>query len=579
MFGGSSQAFVSEQQTETVLTKEETGWKFQDGTYQMEVELLGGSGRASVTSPAKVEIKDGKAVATLEWSSPNYDYMVVDGEKYLPVNTEGNSVFQIPVEAFDQDIAVIADTVAMSTPHEIEYTLNFHAGENGQNAAKADTTGQEDADGAEKGQQTAAVGGNPAKTAAAPLTYDHSMELSYAENFAVDYYEGGYKLLTTRLNGDRILIVPKHQQAPKDAEALVSPSAEGEPGKLIVLQEPVKNLYLVASSVMDMFAQLDSMDAISMCGLKEEDWYIPAAKQAMKEGTLLYAGKYSQPDYELLLSQNCSMAIENSMIYHTPEVMEKLDEFGIPTLVEYSSYEEHPLGRVEWVRFFGALLDQEEKADQLFEKQKEALKRVEAEESTGKTVAFFYITSNGLVQVRQSTDYIPKMIELAGGKYVFENLGDPDSRRSTVNLQLEDFYDGAQDADFLVYNTTIDRQVQTLEDLLKKCSLLKDFKAVKNHQVYGGGYVSAVHVGRKSDRGFSQDADGGQRRDQVFVPVGVVRKDNRRDNTVWKKTLQTVQYGKKEGSWQRFCCWQQQWRQAYCSISVSEASRFPCPKS
>lgn len=484
MCGCSSQAFVSEQQAETVLTKEETGWEFQDGTYQMEVELLGGSGRASVTSPAKVEIKDGKAVATLEWSSPNYDYMVVDGEKYLPVNTEGNSVFQIPVEAFDQDIVVIADTVAMSTPHEIEYTLNFHAGENGQNAAKAGTTEQEDADGAEKGQQTAAVGENPAKTAAAPLTYDHSMELSYAENFAVDYYEGGYKLLTTRLNGDRILIVPKHQQAPEDAEALVSPSAEGEPGKLIVLQEPVKNLYLVASSVMDMFAQLDSMDAISMCGLKEEDWYIPAAKQAMKDGTLLYAGKYSQPDYELLLSQNCSMAIENSMIYHTPEVMEKLGEFGIPTLVEYSSYEEHPLGRVEWVRFFGALLDQEEKADQLFEKQKEALKRVETEESTGKTVAFFYITSNGLVQVRQSTDYIPKMIELAGGKYVFENLGDPDSRRSTVNLQLEDFYDGAQDADFLVYNTTIDRQVQTLEDLLKKCSLLKDFKAVKNHQVW-----------------------------------------------------------------------------------------------
>ena len=484
MCGCSSQAFVSEQQTETVLSKEETGLEFQDGTYQMEVELLGGSGRASVTSPAKVEIKDGKAVATLEWSSPNYDYMVVDGEKYLPVNTEGNSVFQIPVEAFDQDIVVIADTVAMSTPHEIEYTLNFHAGENGQNAAKAGTTEQEDADGEEKGQQTAAVGENPAKTAAAPLTYDHSMELSYAENFAVDYYEGGYKLLTTRLNGDRILIVPKHQQAPEDAEALVSPSAEGEPGKLIVLQEPVKNLYLVASSVMDMFAQLDSMDAISMCGLKEEDWYIPAAKQAMKDGTLLYAGKYSQPDYELLLSQNCSMAIENSMIYHTPEVMEKLGEFGIPTLVEYSSYEEHPLGRVEWVRFFGALLDQEEKADQLFEKQKEALKRVETEESTGKTVAFFYITSNGLVQVRQSTDYIPKMIELAGGKYVFENLGDPDSRRSTVNLQLEDFYDGAQDADFLVYNTTIDRQVQTLEDLLKKCSLLKDFKAVKNHQVW-----------------------------------------------------------------------------------------------
>lgn len=512
LYGCSGSASISGQQTETEITAEdgslaedgsaaagEAALGPEDGTYQMEVELLGGSGRASVTSPAKVEIKDGKAVATLEWSSPNYDYMVVDGEKYLPVNTEGNSVFQIPVEAFDQDIAVIADTVAMSTPHEIEYTLNFHAGnavtagaggaENGQQAgadgtgaaAGANDTGMSAGKNAGAKGTSAATGSN---STADPLVYDHSMELSYAENFAVDYYEGGYKLLTTRLNGDRILIVPKHQQVPEDAEALVSPSAEGEPGKLIVLQEPVKNLYLVASSVMDMFAQLDSMDAISMCGLKEEDWYIPAAKQAMKDGTLLYAGKYSQPDYELLLSQNCSMAIENSMIYHTPEVMEKLDEFGIPTLVEYSSYEEHPLGRVEWVRFFGALLDQEEKADQLFEKQKEALKRVETEESTGKTVAFFYITSNGLVQVRQSTDYIPKMIELAGGKYVFENLGDPDSRRSTVNLQLEDFYDGAQDADFLVYNTTIDRQVQTLEDLLKKCSLLKDFKAVKNHQVW-----------------------------------------------------------------------------------------------
>ena len=252
MCGCSSQTFVSEQQTETVLTQEETEWEFQDGTYQMEVELLGGSGRASVTSPAKVEIKDGKAVATLEWSSPNYDYMLVDGEKYLPVNTEGNSVFQIPVEAFDQDIAVIADTVAMSTPHEIEYTLNFHAGENGQNAAKTDTTGQEDADGAENGQQAGADGtgaaagandtgmsagknagakGTSAATGSnrtASLVYDHSMELSYAENFAVDYYEGGYKLLTTRLNGDRILIVPKHQQVPEDAEALVSPSAEGK---------------------------------------------------------------------------------------------------------------------------------------------------------------------------------------------------------------------------------------------------------------------------------------------------------------------------------------------------------------
>ena len=484
MCGCSSQAFVSEQQTGTVLTQEETGLEFQDGTYQMEVELLGGSGRASVTSPAKVEIKDGKAVATLEWSSPNYDYMVVDGEKYLPVNTEGNSVFQIPVEAFDQDIVVIADTVAMSTPHEIEYTLNFHAGENGQNAAKAGTTEQEDADGAEKGQQTAAVGENPAKTAAAPLTYDHSMELSYAENFAVDYYEGGYKLLTTRLNGDRILIVPKHQQAPEDAEALVSPSAEGEPGKLIVLQEPVKNLYLVASSVMDMFAQLDSMDAISMCGLKEEDWYIPAAKQAMKDGTLLYAGKYSQPDYELLLSQNCSMAIENSMIYHTPEVKEQLERFGIPVLVERSSYESGPLARLEWLKFWGILLGKEELAEQEFARQVERLAPLAGQASTGKRCAFFSITANNLANVRKGGDYVAQMIEMAGGDYVFADLTDNGNNLSTMNLPLEDFYAGAKDADVLLYNSTIEGVVHTTEELVAKCPLLAEFKAVQSGSVW-----------------------------------------------------------------------------------------------
>lgn len=498
LYGCGSAASVSGQQTDTEPAAEETAAQgLQDGTYWMEVELLGGSGRASVTSPAEVEIKDGKAVATLEWSSPNYDYMLVDGEKYLPVNTEGNSVFEIPVEAFDQDITVIADTVAMSTPHEIEYTLNFHAGADasgsGTGTDDAGSTGGQNAaanTGSAAGQQAAAGAANAGNAAGqqaganSPLVYDHSMELSYAENFAVDYYEGGYKLLTTLLNGDRILLVPEKKAAPQNAEALVSPSAKGKTGNLIVLQEPVENLYLVSSSVMDMFAQLDCMDAVSMCGLKEEDWYIPAAKQAMKDGSLVYAGKYSQPDYELIVSKNCSLAIENTMIYHTPEVLEKLEEFGIPSMVEYSSYEEHPLGRVEWVKFFGALLNQEEKADELFEKQKETLKRVEAEENTGKTVAFFYITSNGLVQVRQSTDYIPKMIELAGGKYVFEAVGDPDSRRSTVNLQLEDFYDGALDADFLVYNTTIDKQVQTLDDLLEKCSLLKDFKAVKENQVW-----------------------------------------------------------------------------------------------
>ncbi len=96
-----------------------------DGTYTCEVTLEGGSGRATVESPAALTVADGKMTATIVWSSPNYDYMLVDGEKYLPTNTEGNSTFEIPVAALDTALDVTADTVAMSTPHEIEYTLTF----------------------------------------------------------------------------------------------------------------------------------------------------------------------------------------------------------------------------------------------------------------------------------------------------------------------------------------------------------------------------------------------------------------------------------------------------------------------
>ena len=100
----------------------------EDGTYTAEVTLGGGSGRTTVESPCEITISGDSCTATIVWSSPNYDYMIVDGEKYLPVNSEGNSTFEIPVKAFDRPLAVIGDTIAMSEPHEIEYTLTFDGG-------------------------------------------------------------------------------------------------------------------------------------------------------------------------------------------------------------------------------------------------------------------------------------------------------------------------------------------------------------------------------------------------------------------------------------------------------------------
>ena len=99
----------------------------EDGTYSIEITFEGGSGKAEIISPAMVTVTGGNATATVLWSSPNYDYMIVDGEKYLPTNTEGDSVFEIPVLKFDEPMDIIGDTVAMSKPHEVEYTLTFHS--------------------------------------------------------------------------------------------------------------------------------------------------------------------------------------------------------------------------------------------------------------------------------------------------------------------------------------------------------------------------------------------------------------------------------------------------------------------
>lgn len=98
----------------------------EDGTYSMGITFAGGSGKAEILSPVSVTVAGRKAMATVQWNSPNYDYMIVNGEKYLPVNTEGDSIFEIPVLIFDEPMDIIGDTVAMSKPHEIEYTLTFH---------------------------------------------------------------------------------------------------------------------------------------------------------------------------------------------------------------------------------------------------------------------------------------------------------------------------------------------------------------------------------------------------------------------------------------------------------------------
>ncbi len=304
------------------------------------------------------------------------------------------------------------------------------------------------------------------------LEYEDRMELDYAKEFAIDEYKDGYRLISIS-DGSRFLVVPEGKEAPDDLGS-----------DIVVLNQPVDHIYLAATAVMDMITSIDALDAICLSGTKSSGWYIEEAKEAMEEGSILYAGKYSAPDYERIVSEGCRLAIENTMINHAPEVREKLEKFGIPVFLDYSSYETHPLGRVEWVKLYGVLLGKEEQAERAFDGEETAFEDAICGEPTGKTVAFFFITTNGAVNVRKSSDYIPKMIELAGGTYVFDSLGDAQSRSSSVTMQMEEFYAAAQDADYLIYNSSIDGEVGSIDELLGKSSLLGDFKAVQEGNVF-----------------------------------------------------------------------------------------------
>lgn len=466
------------EEVSSMVTVQQLG--LEDGTYIADGTLEGGSGRATISSPVELTVKDGQMTARIEFSSPYYDYMVVDGEKYEPENTEGNSQFTIPMAGFDAGVPVTADTVAMSEPHEIDYeivldstTLKSWDGQTKEPEAETEADSSvpdETVESIEKNESTGT--GLEHEILEIPgLTYDHSMELEYATQFAVDYYQDDYAMITIAQEGS-YLVVPEGKEAP-----------EGLDKEIKVLQQPLDHIYLVATSSMDLFRAIDGIGNITLSGTDANGWYIEEAKEAMENGNIQYAGKYSAPDYELILANGCDLAIESTMIYHSPDVREKLEEFGIPVLVEHSSYESDPLGRMEWLKLYAVLLDKEEEADAYFQSQTDMLTDILGAENTEKTVAFFSINSNGYVTVRKTGDYISKMIELAGGRYIFQNLGD-DNALSTMNMQMEDFYAGACDADYIVYNSAIESELHSLDELLEKSSLLADFKAVKEGNVW-----------------------------------------------------------------------------------------------
>ena len=349
------------------------------------------------------------------------------------------------------------------------------------------------------------VAGCERKKETAEFDITGSMELRYAEQFSVDYCRNGCSVVN--IGDDKYLVVPEDVSVPDDTAGMT------------VIKQPVDNIYAAATSSMDLFDSIGRLDKVTMTSTNSDSWSLPHIREAIDEDKLLYIGKYSSPDYETLVSEKCGLALESTMIYHTPKVKEQIESFGIPVMVERSSYETHPLGRMEWIKLYGLLTGEPEKAEELFADKTKAFEEMsvpELPESEHKTAAFFYVTSNGYFNIRKPADYVSRMIELAGGKYIFTaaDLNVDDNALSTMNIQTETFYELAHDADVLIYNSTIDGEIESIDQLIGKSSILADFKAVKEGNVWCTGQnmfqqtTGAADMICDLNRIFTGNADG-----------------------------------------------------------------------
>lgn len=326
------------------------------------------------------------------------------------------------------------------------------------------------------------------------LSYEKSLSLKYAKQLKIDAYNSATFLVTVA-GSDRYLLLPKESSLPKNL-----------PPEITIIRTPVTNAYLCASSAMSLWSRLASLDSIRFSAIQKKDWLLDEAKEAMEEGRILYAGKYSAPDFELLLKEKCTLSIESTMIYHTPQIKEKLEALGIPVFVDKSSYEENPLGRMEWIKLYGLMCGKFDVAEDFFQSQISKIENKEYDgknsraekpdsaSSSPKSVAFFYITGNGMVVIRGSDDYIVKMIEMAGGKYAFKNTRKSSS--PSVTVSMEQFYAQCTNADILIYNSSIDNSLRSKADLLSRSPLFADFKALQNDQVW----VTGKYLYQATDR-------------------------------------------------------------------------------
>jgi iron complex transport system substrate-binding protein len=304
------------------------------------------------------------------------------------------------------------------------------------------------------------------------LILDHEDQLEYATEFKMTHYKGGYIKFTVSSASDKeFLIVPKGKSVPAGLDS-----------KVVVLQQPLARMCINSTGLVSLVDAIGGLDRVTAVGYDVGSWYLDNVIASMKAGKIKYSGKYSAPDFEMLTKEGIQLEIDTTMLDGYPDVMAKYDELKIPYFRETSSREGNPMGRVEWVKLFGALAGLEDEANAYFNKEAAKVNAVTSSEKTNKTVAMFYMsTGSDKVYARNGGDYMAAMIKMAGGSYIMSDVN-PD-KTSTTATTFEDVYSRCAKADYLFY-VNFALKFDSVAEMVKYNPLFADFKAVKEGRVY-----------------------------------------------------------------------------------------------
>ncbi len=312
------------------------------------------------------------------------------------------------------------------------------------------------------------------------LVYAETVELEYAKNFAIFNLEDDFSLLATYDDTlslyERILVVPQGKEAPANL-----------PDGVYTVSKGSENIMLSSAPMMSLTNALGKVDSVKLS--TTTTWYIDEVNEALDAGKIVDVGKYTAPDYELIVANMPEIAMFSTMISSKPEVFEQLTALGLEFFNDQSTNEATPLGRTEWLKFLGVIYDEYDLACELFDKQVKIVKDAEAKlegvsDADKKSVLFLYVTSKGNINLRHQDDYLSNAIAAAGGNGIFTTEGQAGSSSITVTPEL--FYTLAVDADVIIYNYSLGGKPKCAQDIIdsRDLEILKDFKAYQTGDIW-----------------------------------------------------------------------------------------------